>query len=149
MLMSKRGRYIGGSTVISKNSCFFKPSKNETDHLAPKEARKVQRKILENKTKNLINNCINNIKLSRSKNSPYKKNSDGVTHHYLKEIIILMFNKTNLGIKKRYSKTILDQLTNLEVKNKTIKKYIDKYANDEIKGIMKNFDSSFNLENND
>ena len=142
--MSKKGRYIGGNTVVSKNSSFFRVSKDDNTHLSPNELKRAKRKILEAKTRELIDNCINNIKLSKSSNSPYKKNSDGVTHHYLKEIIILMFNKTNLGIKKKYSETILNQLTSLDVKNKTIKKYIDKYANNEIKGIMKNFDSSFN-----
>ena len=58
-----------------------------------------------------------------------------------------MFSKTNLGIKKRYSETILNQLASLDIKNKTIKRYIDKYANDEIKEIMKNFDTSFNFKN--
>ena len=58
-----------------------------------------------------------------------------------------MFSKTNLGIKKRYSEIILNQLASLDIKNKTIKKYIDKYANDEIKEIMKNFDTSFNFKN--
>ena len=112
-------------------------------YLSPNELKRAKRKLLEARTRELIENCIKNIKLSRTSNSPYKKNTDGVTHHYLKEIIILMFSKTNLGIKKRYSETILNQLASLDIKNKTIKKYIDKYANDEIKEIMKNFDTSF------
>ena len=62
-----------------------------------------------------------------------------------------MFNKTNLGIKRKYSASILNQLENMGIKKKTIKKYIDKYANNEIKIVMRNFDTSFNLidENRD
>ena len=149
--MSKKGSYIGGSTVVSRNSSFFRKSKENHEYLSPKEARKAQRKILQDKTKKLITNCIHNMKLSKSSNSPYNKNSSGVLHHYLKEIIVLMFNKTNLGIKRKYSASILNQLENMEIKKKTIKKYIDKYANNEIKIVMKNFDTSFNLidENRD
>ena len=145
--MSKKGRYIGGNTVVSRNSSFFRVSKDDHDHLSPNELKRAKRKLLEARTRELIDNCIKNIKLSRTSNSPYKKNTYGVTHHYLKEIIILMFSKTNLGIKKRYSETILNKLASLDIKNKTIKKYIDKYANDEIKEIMKNFDTSFNFKN--
>ncbi len=140
--MSKKGRYIGGHTVVSRKSSFFQSSKKD-EYLSQKEVkkineeRKLQNRILRDKTQKLIATCIQNIKLSKSPNSPYKKNSNEAIHHFLREIIRLLFNKTQLGLRKEYSATILKRLANLGIKKKMIKEHFNKYANNKIMSEMK------------
>jgi len=139
--MSKKGSYIGGNSIVSKNSPFFRKENNS--YLTLNELNNAKRKKLEESIRKSINNCINNIKLLKNSNSPSSKNNENIIHYYLREIIISMFGKTKIGIKKKYRESIFDQLENLSIKNKSIKKYIEKYASKEVKEKLNQNEKSY------
>ncbi len=134
--MSKKGNYIGGSTVVSRNSSFFR--EEDKNGLTLNQLKHKKDVKLKNKVKKSISNYINNIKLLNITNSQNDKHFEKVINIYLREIIILMFSKKNLKWpKKKYREKIFLQLERFGITGEMIGKCIDKHVSNSWKEKLK------------
>ena len=112
--MSKKGSYIGGHTVLGKNSSFFWKSKKDNTVKTFNKDKKKQ-----------IKSCIQNIILCYSKENPYP-NKDQAVYHFLKEISLVLFTKSNLGSDKNFFNQTKDELLKIGVSEKFFNKVFTK-----------------------
>ena len=134
--MSKKGNYIGGSTVVGRNSSFFR--EEDKNGLTLNQLKHKKDVKLKNKVKKSISNYINNIKLLNITDSQNDKHFEKVINIYLREIIILMFSKKNLKWpKKKYREKIFLQLERFGITSKMIEKCIDQHVSNSWKEKLK------------
>lgn len=134
--MSKKGNYIGGSTVVGRSSSFFREEDRNgltLNQLKNKKDAKLKQKAIKS-----INNYINNIKLLNISEKPNDKHLEKVVNIFLREIIIIMFPKKNLkSFKKKYREKIIFQLESLGITSDMIEKCIDNHVSNSWKEKLK------------